>query len=213
MPFPSAWWPWNSGWIASIPSCIKSAPMGRTRRIWPGSTRPSPFCGIAGSCWQMNLPMAWQLEAVQAWHRSRLGPLSLVRLTPRRTFANGMPPDWPPGAAPWRSCCHHSCLNHAKISRKRPWHSPPIIPLLQEQVLILLCAIQRGTPVALSRLSGIINWKSWSLPWPLPSPGETVKDPLPFAKRLKPWAVMMKNQAPERLVLGLYCANFLLMGQ
>jgi hypothetical protein len=85
--------------------------------------------------------------------------------------------------------------------------------LLQDQDLLLLCAIQRGILVALSRLSGIINWKSWNLPWPLPSPVETLKDPLPFAKRSKPWAGMMKNQAPERLVLGLYCANLLLIGQ
>ncbi len=85
--------------------------------------------------------------------------------------------------------------------------------MLQDQVLLLLCAIQRGTPVALSRLSAIINWKSWNLPWQLPSPVETLKDPLRFAKRSKPWAGMMKNQAPERLSLDLYCANFLLMGQ
>jgi len=58
--------------------------------------------------------------------------------------------------------------------------------LLQGQALLLLYAIQRGTLVALSRLSAIINWKSWSLPWPLPSPVETLKDPLPFAKRSKP---------------------------
>jgi hypothetical protein len=85
--------------------------------------------------------------------------------------------------------------------------------LLQGQALLLLCAIQRGTLVALSRLSAIINWKSWSLPWLLLSPVETLKDPFRFAKRSKPWVVMMKNQAPERLGLDLYCANFLLMGQ
>jgi hypothetical protein len=85
--------------------------------------------------------------------------------------------------------------------------------LLQDQALLLLGAIQQGTPAAPSKLSAIINWKSWNLPWPLPSPVVTLKDPWPFAKRSKPWAVMMKNQAPERLGLDLYCANFLLMGQ
>jgi len=81
--------------------------------------------------------------------------------------------------------------------------------LLQDLALLLLGVIQQATPVAPSKLSAIINLKSWNLPWPLPSPVETLKGPWPFAKRSKPWVVMMKNQAPERLSLDLYCANFL----
>jgi hypothetical protein len=48
-------------------------------------------------------------------------------------------------------------LEPCQHKQKVPWHSPLPIPLLQEQVLSLLCAIQRETPVALSRLSVIIN--------------------------------------------------------
>jgi hypothetical protein len=58
--------------------------------------------------------------------------------------------------------------------------------LLQDQALLLLGAIQQGTPAAPSKLSAIINWKSWSLPWLSLSPVETLKDPLRFAKRSKP---------------------------